>query len=306
LIENKWFAIINPVSGMGKAGKKWEYIKGLLEKNDISFNFGFTSPDVKGDLVVQDAIGMGYRKIICVGGDGNLHDIMNGIMTQQHCPTTDVLVAIISLGTGNDWIKTSGVPLKIEAAVALLKTGKPFLQDVGIATYFVDGKQQQRYFHNFAGVGFDAYVVQRTAKLKKYGQIAYLLSMFKCLFTYTKPTVKVIAGDKIVETPIYMALGGIGKYGGGGMKLMPGAVVDDGKLYLTLAKQLSIPQIMIHTPSLYSGTFLKLKEVEVIEAESIKVEPVKGEVFMEADGDLLGTGPFTLNIIPKAFKVLVP
>lgn len=292
---------------MGKAEKKWEYIKGLLDKQGLPYTFGFTSPNVKGDLVVQDAIGLGYRNILCVGGDGNLHDVLNGIMQQQHCPSTDVLVAVISLGTGNDWIKTSGVPSNIDKAVALLKTGKPFLQDVGVATYFADGKPQKRYFHNFAGVGFDAYVVEHTAQLKKYGQIAYLLGMFKCLFTYDKPTIRVTAGNKVVETPIYMALSGIGKYGGGGMKLMPGAVTDDGKLFMTLAKNLSIPQIIINTPSLYSGTFLKLKELEVIEAEKINIEALhNSKVFMEADGDMLGTGPFTLTVIPRALKVLVP
>lgn len=307
MTDNKWFAIINPVSGMGKAERKWDYIKGLLEKHNIPFGFGFTTPNVNGDLIVQDAIATGYRKIVCVGGDGNLHDVLNGIMQQQHCPSTNVLVAIISLGTGNDWVKTSGVPKEIESAVDLLKTGKPFLQDVGVATYFAGGKPQQRYFHNFAGVGFDAYVVQRTAKLKKYGQIAYLLSMLKCLFTYVKPTIRVTAGNKVVETPIYMALSGIGKFGGGGMKLMPGAVTDDGKLFMTLAKNLSVPQIIINTPSLYSGTFLKLKQLEVIEAEEINIEALhNSEVMMEADGDMLGTGPFTLKVIPRAFKVLVP
>lgn len=306
--QEKWFALINPVSGFGKAEKKRKAIEAELKRQHIAFDFRFTTATAHADVLIQEEIQNGFRKFICVGGDGNLHDMVNGIMRQNTVPSTAITLAMISLGTGNDWIKTSGVPKDIRGAIALIKQERTMLQNAGAATCFLNGKETTTYFHNFAGVGFDAYVVARTTSLKTYGQAAYLLGMLKCLFTYQKPVLKITVDDEVLETVCYLTLAGIGKYGGGGMKLTPGAALDGDGFFVSIAKNFSRLDVFRHIAKLYNGKFIHLPEAETRFAKKIRIELLSAtqEVFMEADGDLLGTGPFEISMLPKALRVVIP
>ncbi|MBS1618496.1 MAG: hypothetical protein JST76_08255 [Bacteroidetes bacterium] len=305
---SRWIAIVNPVSGFGKAKKKWDEIRSELGALQIAFDTAFTTADRRGDLLVIDAIAQGYRQVICVGGDGHLHDIVNGIMRQDIAPSTDITVAMISLGTGNDWIKTNGIPKDPRAAIALIAQGKTYIQNVGHVVANNNGAAVTRYFHNFAGVGFDAYVVERTASTKAYGQIAYLLVMLRCLFSYRLPVLRITFDNAVVETPCYLTLTGIGRYGGGGMKLTPGAQPDGPTFFTSIAKRFSKLDVFRHITKLYDGTFLKLEQAEAHESRHVRIEVVSApeEVYMEADGDMIGTGPFEISLIPHALRVIIP
>lgn len=306
--ESRWMAIINPVSGYGKAKKKWKAISAELQAQHIPFDIEWTTSDRRGDLIVADAIARGYRQVICVGGDGHLHDIVNGLMRQDVVPSTDVTIAMLSLGTGNDWIKTNGIPRDYKAAIALINRGKTYIQNVGHAVANNNGKVTSRYFHNFAGVGFDAYVVQRTASAKAYGQVAYLLVMLRCLFSYRLPVLRMTFDSAVVETPCYLTLTGIGQFGGGGMKLTPGAQPDGPAFFTSIAKNFSKLDVFRHLTKLYDGTFLKLEQAEAHESRHVRIEIVAAqeEVYMEADGDIVGTGPFEIALVPHALRVIVP
>jgi YegS/Rv2252/BmrU family lipid kinase len=306
--QSKWMAIANPVSGFGKVARRWDTIRAELEAQGVEFEFRHTTAAQRGDVLVKEAIAKGYRKILCIGGDGHLHDIVNGIMTQKEVASTDITVAMVSLGTGNDWIKTNKIPKDYKKAIALLKAGKTYVQNVGLAVADNGGKPVIRYFHNFAGVGFDAYVVQNTLKSKAYGQMAYLLVMLRCLFSYRKPVLRMTFDNAVVETTCYLTLTGIGQYGGGGMKLTPGAKPDGDTFYTSIAKDFSKLDVFRYTGRLYSGTFIELDKAEAHRSKHVKIEVVSLEmdVYMEADGDIVGTGPFEVSLIPKALRVLIP
>lgn len=305
---SKWMAIANPVSGSGKVRKKWDTIKAELEAQSIDFNFEFTTPDRKGDVVTREAIRAGYRKIICVGGDGHLHDIINGVMTQDHVGSTDVSIAMISFGTGNDWIKTNEVPKDYKEAIAILKTGKTYIQNVGLAVAHNNGHPITKYFHNFAGVGFDADVVKNTIKKSAYGQMAYLLGMLSSVLSYRKPVLRMTFDNAVVETVCYLTLTGIGRYGGGGMKLTPGAQPDGDSFYISIAKDFSKFDTVRYIGKLYDGSFVELDKAEAHYSKHVRIEVISSddEVYMEADGDMVGTGPFEISLIPMALRVVIP
>jgi diacylglycerol kinase (ATP) len=306
--SSKWFAIVNPVSGFGKVREKWLSISQELNKQGIAYEFEFTSPESKGDALAHKAISEGYRKLICVGGDGHLHDIVNGVMTQKHVPSTDITLAMISQGTGNDWIKTNGMPKNYKKAISVIKAGKTYIQNAGLAQSYRDGQAVTRYFHNFAGVGFDAYVVQNTLRSKSYGQMAYLLVMLRSLFSYQKAVLRITLDDRVIETPTYLTLSGIGKYGGGGMKLTPHAEPDGDSFYVSVAKDFSKSDVLRYISKLYEGSFIHLDKAEAHKSKHIKIEVVssKDEVYMEADGDMMGTGPFEISLVPLALRVVIP
>jgi diacylglycerol kinase (ATP) len=303
-----WFIIANPVSGNGTVHRKWSKVQAALNNAHIPYEFELTTKAGDGRHMAIQAIQKGYRKIICVGGDGNMHDVANGILNQTIVPATDISLAIISLGTGNDWIRTFHMPHTIDGAVAVIKRGNTTLQDVGLVHCYDKGLALKRYFINFAGCGFDSYVVERTAELKKFGTVAYLLGMLRWLVSFQKPKLKITANGQSAIVKAYMTIAGIGKYCGGGMQLTPGAVPDDGLFHVTIAKDISKLEVLRRIKMLYDGSLPKHKDVWTFTTSSLKIEVVQSAavVKMQTDGDLAGEGPFELNVVHKALRVVIP
>ena len=122
-----------------------------------------------------------------------MNEVVNGVFTQQVCPTTDITLAMITVGTGNDWGKLFGIPHNYEAAVGIITAGKIRLQDAGIVHYYHGTHQENRYFINIAGLGFDA-VVRRTNIQKdkgRSGKVLYFFNLLKSLLLYRHTAVEV-------------------------------------------------------------------------------------------------------------------
>jgi len=303
----EWLVIVNPESGAGKAKKIWPLLKQQMLMANMSFEHQFTTSTQKADVIVPHAVSRGVRKFICLGGDGNLQDILNGIMLQKTCAPNEITVGMVSAGTGNDWIKTYNIPKDIVGALKVILNGKTLIQDVGKCTYRLpDNSEADRYFHNFAGVGFDSYVLENTASLKKFGTIAYLLGMLRCIISFKQPEIEISANGKTIKTKVYLMLAGIGKFGGGGMKLTPGAQPDDGLFYVTVAKNFNLFEIIMNVGRLYSGTFISHHKVETFACTRLSVSSKDKNAKVEADGEVLGSCPIQVSIIPKSFCVLVP
>jgi YegS/Rv2252/BmrU family lipid kinase len=304
---NRFFVILNPASGNGRAHKNWEHTKNKLTSL-LQVETAITNQPRDAESIIKKAIESGHRNFIGVGGDGLLQEMANGVLSQTIVDSKDITLALLSQGTGNDWIKTSGMPKDIDKAIARIIEGKTILQDVALVEYNSEkGEQKRRYCINFAGIGFDSYVVQNTLSLKKYGTIAYLLGMLKCLFSYQKPILKITSEEKEITTTAYLCIAGIGKFGGGGMKLMPEAKLDDGLLSVTLAKDFSPFEIIFHILKLYNGDLIKLNKVDSWHTKKItvEIEHAKQEVLLEGDGEIFGNGPFVISVIPKVLKMIV-
>jgi YegS/Rv2252/BmrU family lipid kinase len=297
-----WLTIINPVAGNGKAGKDWPKIESLLKQARFDFVPHKTEHQGHAAELVQKGLKQGYRKFLCVGGDGTLHHMVNGIMEQDDVASTEITLAMISVGTGNDWIKTYGIPKDYKSAIRSIKLGKPFLQDVGIARY--NQGKDHRFFVNFAGVGFDGEVVKKTGK--KFGRLSYLWGLFTSLLGYKTPSLKLGFGEAEREGKYFMVIAGIGQYGGGGMRLMPDAITNDGLLDITMAADLGKMEVIGNLGKLFNGAFTGHPKVEQVKSKDFKVASQQGTAYMEADGEFIGEGPFDIKIIPSALRVLVP
>ena len=152
----KWFAIVNPVAGSGRGLTDWPQISKLLRDHHIVPEYAFTERKYHAIELAVEAVNNGFRKIIVVGGDGTIHEVVNGLFIQKVVPTQDVLLSVIAVGTGNDWIRMFGIPRKYSEAIRAIVEGHSFLQDVGKISYYQSSYKQTRYMANVAGVGFDA------------------------------------------------------------------------------------------------------------------------------------------------------
>ncbi len=306
--EERWFAIVNPVAGDGKGLSDWPVISKLLRDNGIPFDFAFTEKRYHGIELSVEAVNKGYRKIIIVGGDGTIHEVVNGLFIQKEVPTTGVLLAVIAVGTGNDWIRMFGIPRKYTEAIRAITEGHSFMQDVGRIDYHKSNFPHRRYMANVAGIGFDAFVNKRYNRLKdegKRGKRLYLWSTLKAVFRYRSTKIRVeIDGRAVSDEMIYSATIGIGKYNGGGMLQTPDAIADDGLFDVTVIRNISRLGVLYHFKSLFNGRIYEIPRISHHRGRTIKIfsEP---ETCVEVDGEALGYSPFEFEVVPCAVNVIV-
>ncbi|WGH74622.1 diacylglycerol kinase family lipid kinase [Tenacibaculum tangerinum] len=303
-MNSSWFLIVNPVAGNGNFNKYWNEIQQELKINNIAYEYALTAHSKREKTIVQLAIDKGYTKIISVGGDGTLHHIINGIMTQNSINSKDITVAVIPLGTGNDWVKTYNIPKNIKTAIHLIKKEKSIFQDVG----YLELSNTTTYFNNVAGIGFDGYVVNKLNKLKRFGSIAYLISGIAGILFYKKTTLKIDIDDISIETKCLMTLFGICKYSGGGMQLTDYKESNNGLLDITIAKNLSFWDVLVSIKRLYNGKILQHKKVETYSSNSLLITPknIDNKPYIQADGELIGTGKVKVSIVKSAIRIVVP
>lgn len=299
-----WFVIVNPVSGNGNFKKRWNTIQQELTKKNITYKAVKTTHSKHEIELVHTAITDGFTNIISIGGDGTLHHIINGIMTQKIVETSKITVAVIPLGTGNDWIKTYKIPTKISNAVQIIKQHKKVYQDIG----FLELKNTSSYFNNVAGIGYDGYVVNKLNTLKKFGAIAYLLSGIAGLLLYKKTTFTIQIDDTTITAKSLMTLFGICKFSGGGMQLTKYKSSVSGLLDITVVKNFSFIELIAHIKQLYSGKILNHKKVSTFEGKKIIITPEKTSelIYIQADGELIGTGAVKVSILPRAIQIVTP
>jgi len=306
---DRWLLIVNPHSGRESGKRDFPVIFNMLKKHKISFDYVFTERKRHAIELAKEYIRKGYRNIISAGGDGTANEVVNGIFTQEVVPSTDILVAQIPVGTGNDWGRTVGIPRSYEQAIEVIAEGNEFVQDVGLATYFENGNQCSRYFINSAGLGFDSVVNERTNKLKdlgKGGKGVYFSSLLFSLISYkNKDGTFEIDNELSFNGRFFSACIGIGRYNGGGLNQLPKAEPADGLFDVTLIKKVTKAQVIANAKRLFNGTLLEYKKVVngyKCTHASIIADP---SIFLEADGETLGISPFTFKIIPKSLRVLI-
>ena len=300
--SNRWFVIINQTSGNGSAKRKWPKIKNELELAGFDFDSAFTEYENHSVILIQDAVNKGFTKFICVGGDGTLHNVANGIQTQNLVVSSEIKIGVIPIGTGNDWIKTYDIPLNIHKAISIIKQGNVKQQDIG-KIEFLNSSQKPLYFNNLAGVGFDGYVVSKVGKYKHLGALAYLIGAVIGLFSFKNFVTTIRLNEKTIKTKSLMVLVGLCKYSGGGMQLTEEPNPLDGLFDVSLAKDLNKWEIIKNLPKLFNGSIVKHKKVDTYKVNELSVIiDSNNKPFIQADGELIGTGNIKISIVPKAFS----
>jgi len=305
-VRSEWFTVVNPNAGNGKGKKDWERISYLFEKSDISVSARFTERKGHAIEFTREAISDGYRKFISVGGDGTLNEIVNGIFTQDVCPTKDTVMGMIPVGTGNDWGRMFGIPLVYEGSVKVISDNKIMPHDVGTLTYFSADGQQKRYFMNIAGLGFEAVVVQKTNRQKDKGmsnKAIYFYNLLSSLISYRNTPVEITIDGRISRAKVFSINVGNGRYCGGGMRQTPDAIPDDGLFDITVIKEMGRIEIIRSLQLLYDGTIMSHPKVDGYRSTNLKVTS-ESVVYIEADGESLGHTPVEFSIIPAAVNII--
>ena len=290
---------VNPTAGRGRSARRLPTIEQLFADEDIAIEV--RQSRAVGDLErqVREHAGEGAGLVIVAGGDGSVHEAVNGLVQAG----SDCGLAVIPTGTGNDFAKAAGIPLDWNDAVRLLadriRSETP-LRNIDV------GRMNDRYFANGAGVGFDAKV---TALARAYrwpvGDLVYLFAIFRAMADgIATPTMKIDAGEFQWDGPVTLANVSNGAWIGGMFHIAPMAEHADGQFELLIAAPVTRRRIVSLLPKLINGKHMNEAEIThvgvtnlVIESESPVPSHLDGEV---GEPDTR----FEIELLPGALRLL--
>jgi YegS/Rv2252/BmrU family lipid kinase len=304
--QAEWLVIDNPNAGNGKGRKDWEIIAALLRKSEINFSVKFTERKSQAIDFTIESIAAGYRKIITVGGDGTLNEVVNGVFSNNSCPTNAISLGLIPVGTGNDWGRMFGIPLDYEKAIGIIKENKQLVHDIGVVSFFIGSEKFIRQFINIAGLGFESVVVRRTNIQKdkgRGGKLIYFYNLVMSLLSYKNTKAEVIIDGVKINADVFSINVGNGRYCGGGMRQTPNALPDDGLLDVTIINGMGKFEIIRNLKILYDGSILNHPKIDGYKCKSLKVNS-DSILYAEADGESLGHTPVEFKIIPASINVI--
>ena len=304
--SNEWLVIVNPNAGNGKGRKDWEHISKCLGNNGLVWSEEFTERKGEAISLAQEAISRGYRKILCVGGDGTLNEIVNGVIRQEICPARDITLGLIPVGTGNDWGRMFGIPIDYKGAAQIIKDGKTMFHDIGMVTFYNGTEKGERYFINISGLGFQSVVVNRTNIQKDKGRSSkaiYFYNLLLSLISYKNTKAEIVIDDIRTEATIFSLNVGNGRYCGGGMRQTPFALPDDGILDVTVIKGMGKIEIIRNLTRLYDGTILNHPKVDSYRCQKVSVSS-DSVLYVDADGESLGHTPAEFTVIPLSLNIV--
>jgi len=303
-MHNKWFAIANPKSRAGKSEGLLNRVEALLIKNQIDFELHKTS--VAGDeiMLVEKATSLGYRKILCIGGDGTIQKIVAGIQIQKNIPKENILFGLVPLGTGNDWAKSKGISLKISESIPFLNSGKIKAQDVGLANIKAGEKEIKRYFITYSGVGFDSFMLKKIQSYKWLGKFSYLFCALMNFMNYKNIEVEIETDDAKINSRVFLLGVGLCKFTGGGMQLIKTPAGANGQLNMTIAQDLSKMEIIKIFFSLFNGGVFKKRKILTLSSEKILIVAKNTVLTCQGDGEIFGAGKVSYSVVKKGLRYI--
>ncbi len=248
---------LNPTAGRGRAGRRQARILDLLQSDGLPVEAHRSLAVGNLEEQVQDRVSEGATRIVVAGGDGSVHEAVNGIMHSHG----KAALGVIPTGTGNDFAKACNIPLNWEHAAKLLAdrlvTGQ-YVKTIDIGT------MNDRFFANGAGIGFDAKVtrIARSYRLP-IGDFVYLLAIFRAMVEgIATPRVEISSTDFSWNGPATLASISNGPWIGGMFHIAPMAENDDGKLELLIAEPVSRRRMLSLLPKLMSGEHVDETEIQ--------------------------------------------
>jgi diacylglycerol kinase (ATP) len=245
----------------------------------------------------RQVVSDGVDTVVVVGGDGMVHLGVN------LCAATSARLAVVAAGTGNDFARNLGLPVRdVPAAVALLTEGSTRRVDLGRVS---DGVVGDRWFGGVLGAGFDAVVNARAQRMTwPRGQMRYNLAVLRELPVFRPiPYAVELDGRRIETRAMLVAVANTTSFGGG-MQVCPDADVADGLFDVMIVHALSIPAFLRVFPKVYSGTHITHPAVEIYRARRVRLEA--SGIHSQADGETFADLPIDAEVVPGALRVVTP
>ena len=306
----KPFVIVNPEAGGGLGKKLWPGISKEIKQQVGVFSFEETNAIGHARVLAAEAAQSGHTCIIAYGGDGTIHEVVNGLHDSKVSPLPEL--GIISVGTGGDFVKTLGLPKNLKEQIRIIANFHTRTVDVGHVEYRnQQGKKEERLFVNIIDAGLGAEVVRNLQGARKlFGRrLCYLTATVQACMTWSPRKVRIQmdhpADEKRWPEKILAIVIANGQYFGGGMPIAPSASAEDGYFDLIVLGKMHPLMIPIAVPLLYSRQVIRLPNVVTDRVRTLSLTSEEN-VNLEIDGEPIGSLPATFKVIPHYLTIKAP
>ncbi len=290
-----YYLIANEKHLNGKNARKLETVKSVLESAGKEYEILTTS--VEGDAKAhteQITSSGGKHTIIALGGDGTLHDIINGFKNFDNC-----FLGLIPIGTGNDFAVSARIPKNVRKAAEIIAFGEPKPID------FIELSSGLRSL-NAVGMGIDVDVLKRTYAGKNRGRRKYLKAFISSLIHFKNLNYTVRYDGKEEKHFGMIAALGNGKQFGGGIKLFPEAELGDGYMDLFMVDYISKPKMPLGFIKLMRGKVNKVKQATAVKVKHATIIPDSENFTIQAEGELYENVLIDAHVVSGKLKFFLP
>ncbi|MBM3330947.1 diacylglycerol kinase family lipid kinase [candidate division WOR-3 bacterium] len=304
-------AIVNPAAGRAP-GEKLR-ARAAEELKRLFPEIAFLTTAEPGHAIELAREASDAELVIAVGGDGTVREVASGLVSatgplDSLNPRPLPVLAVVPVGSGNDFLKTLGIPADVVSACRIAKEGKARPVDMMRVEMMGEAGMRQLCFINAAGFGFDASVAGAARRYKFLrGLPLYLFAVLDAIRSYECPVARIKAQDFAREQSVLLIAAANGRFYGGGMKVAPEALPDDGLIEVCIGDGMGRLSIMRKLPRFVAGTHVTLKEVTMLRTPELELE-FRQPVPVQLDGDLLEPQPFSrfrLTALPRAINIRV-
>lgn len=304
----KFTIIYNPVAGGGTSAAAWKSVKAELDKRKIEYDFQTTKYQGHAEylarrLAEQSRKALSDQTLLVVGGDGTLHEALNGVLKENDDQGQKIPLAYIPAGTGNDFARGFGIKLRpVEALEQVLSATEN--TEINVGHYHEDNKGEDGYFLNNIGIGFDASIVSRTNASRgkqalnhaKIGRLSYLLYAFGVLYAQQSFRLTVSTADHRQNFPqCFIAIIANHPYIGGGFRIAPNASVAEDALDLVVAERRGWPRTLWIARLFASGKLINSRFATHYHGKNFQYSTTS-LAFGQTDGQDMGNRYFNLHV----------
>ncbi len=254
-------------------------------------------------MLAREAAVGGATLLVVVGGDGSVNEVANGIHDLE-----ETEIAVIPRGTGWDFVRTFGIPHKLDGALEVALSGRTRTIDLGRARYRApDGEDAESFFANVASAGMSGAIAQRANESTKAlgGKVSYLWATLTVFSRWQNSELRVSVDDEIRGGRMHDVVVANGRCFGGGMKICPEAEPDDGLFDVLTIGDLTKRDLLTTLPKTFWGGHLPHPKAELLRGAVVSVDSTE-PLPVELDGEQPGTTPVRFEIVPRALRVRVP
>lgn len=297
--------LVNPASANGSTGRRWPAIaKRAVTAGLVGEALVSERPGQLVELAERAAAG-GAGLLVAVGGDGTVHEVVNGLIRSGRSREVDL--AVLSRGTGKDFVRSLRIPGDLDQAIETAHAGKARAVDVGLARFTgLDGSPAEAYFANFAGAGISGSIARRANASSKAlgGKASFMWSTVAVFMRWKSAEMTVDVDGAPHSGRMFEVLAMNGDYTAGGMWMAPDAKADDGLFDVVLIGDVTKLDFVLTFPKIYRGRHVGHPKIEHLQGRAVTIDS-PAPLPIALDGEQPGTTPVTFEIVPHALRLRV-
>jgi len=301
-------AIVNPAAGGGRVRRVWPRLLSRLLEATASLTVHWTTGPGTATALTRQVLNDGAKRIIAIGGDGTLHEVVNGFFADHAPIAPSALLVFIACGSGSDFRKALGTPTGVDAVQQLRSDRIRPLDLLRVQYTTEDDGREECYAVNIASAGLSGRVMRHFSPgcVPVPPRMGYLGAGLRALATDRAALLRLtLDGESLPTGRARLVAVANGHSFAAGLPIAPGASPYDGLLDVTVIHDVSVPYLLRHAHRFYLGTHTALDGVTAYRGRraAVRTPDPRQPVWVEADGEPTGKLPLTIEVVPKAVRV---